>query len=185
MDSALSSLKDKHAFLSPSKISWLRYTDEKLIEVWDNYDAAERGTRLHAWAAETIELGIKQASTGQTLNRYINDAIAFQMKPEVLLFYSEYCFGTADALAFSEKKKFLRIHDLKTGKTTASMEQLLIYAALYCLQNKYEASELKYELRIYQNNEVVKYIPEPSEIADIMENIKHKCKVLEEHRGAM
>ena len=51
------SLEGLHAAFSPSKSSWLRYDDEKLIEVYKNLKAAEMGTRLHQWAKDTIDLG--------------------------------------------------------------------------------------------------------------------------------
>lgn len=60
---------------------------------------------------------------------YVNDAIGFKMTPEQPLFYSENCFGTADAISY--RNKLLRIHDLKTGLIPAHMEQLMIYAALF------------------------------------------------------
>ena len=50
-----------------------------------------------------------------------------KMTPEQILYYSDNCFGTADAILF--RNNFLRIHDLKTGKIPAHMEQLEIYAS--------------------------------------------------------
>jgi hypothetical protein len=55
------------------------------------------------------------------------------MRPEQVLYFSNNCFGTADAIAYNEKKKFLRIHDFKSGKIPASLHQLEIYASLFCL----------------------------------------------------
>ena len=55
-----SNLEGLHAPFSPSQSSWLRYDEEKAAEVYANKKAAEMGTRLHAWAKETIDLGIKQ-----------------------------------------------------------------------------------------------------------------------------
>lgn len=108
-------LEGLHAPFSASKSSWLRYDDTKAIEVYRNLKMAQIGTRLHAWAKETIDLGIKQPRTKKTLNAYVNDAIGFKMSTEVVLFYSERFFGTADAISF--KNNVLRIHDLKTGKS--------------------------------------------------------------------
>ena len=45
-----SNLEGLHAVFSPSQCSWLRYDDEKAIEVYSNKKAAELGTRLHEWA---------------------------------------------------------------------------------------------------------------------------------------
>ena len=39
-----------HAVFSPSQCSWLRYDDEKALNVYVNKQASERGSRLHAWA---------------------------------------------------------------------------------------------------------------------------------------
>ena len=51
-------LEGLHAPFGASKSSWLRYDDDKAIEVYQNMKAAEMGTRLHQWAKETIDLGI-------------------------------------------------------------------------------------------------------------------------------
>ena len=53
-------LEGLHAPFSPSQSHWLRYDDEKVEEVYLNRKAAERGTKLHQWAKDTIDLGIKQ-----------------------------------------------------------------------------------------------------------------------------
>ena len=116
-------LEGKHAFLSPSQYHWVNYTDEKLLERYSNYRAAEMGTRLHAFAAEAIRLGIKLPKTRTTINLYVNDAIRFGMTPEQPLRYSDNCFGTADAILLDERRNLLRIHDLKTGTHPASMRR--------------------------------------------------------------
>ena len=72
-------LSGMHAPFSPSSPSWLRYDDDKATEVYLNRKAAELGTRLHAWAAETIQLGIKQPRSKKTIYAYVNDAIGFKM----------------------------------------------------------------------------------------------------------
>ena len=129
-------LEGLHAPFGASKSSWLRYTDDKALEVYKNLRAAEKGTLLHAWAKSTIDLGIKQPRSKKTIYAYVNDAIGFQMSTEVVLFYSPYFFGTADSISF--RNNFLRIHDLKTGVTPVHMEQLLIYAALFCLEYNFQ-----------------------------------------------
>lgn len=75
------------------------------------------------------------------------------MTPEQVLYYSENCFGTADAISF--RNNFLRIHDLKTGVVPAHMEQLEIYAALFCLEYRVKPMDISMELRIYQNDDVL------------------------------
>lgn len=166
-----------HAPFSPSQSSWLRYDDEKVVEVYRNKQAAQMGSRLHAWAKETIDLGIKQPRSKKTIYAYVNDAIGFKMSTEVVLFYSERFFGTADAICF--RNNFLRIHDLKTGKTPVHMEQLMIYAALFCLEYKIKPGDIEIELRIYQNDEIIYFNPTAEDIAPIMDTIIHLDKILQ------
>jgi len=154
----------------------LRYSDDKATEVYINRKAAEMGTRLHDWAKQTIDLGIKQPRSKKTLYAYVNDAIGFKMDTEVVLFYSERFFGTADTISF--RNNFLRIHDLKTGKHTATIEQLEVYAALFCLEYRVKPHEIDMELRIYQNDEVLYHNPDPEDIQAIMNHIVHLDKLL-------
>ena len=170
-------LEGLHAPFSPSQPSWIRYDDDKAIEVYMNRKASEMGTRLHAWAKDTIDLGLKQPRTKKTIYAYVNDAIGYRMETEVVLFYSERFFGTADAISF--RNNLLRIHDLKTGKHPANMEQLEIYAALFCLEYKVKPSDIKMELRIYQNDEIIVHIPESEDIVKIMQKIVSLDKLLE------
>lgn len=171
-------LEGLHAPFSASQSSWLRYDDEKAVEVYRSKRAAEMGTRYHAWAKDTIDLGIKLPKTNKTLNMYVNDAIGYRMSTEVVLYYSERFFGTADAICY--RNGVLRIHDLKTGKTAVRMEQLEVYAALFCLEYKIKPGELKkIELRIYQNDEVLCHEPTAEDILPIMDKIVHLNKLLE------
>lgn len=174
-----SNLEGLHAPFSPSKSSWLRYDEDKALTVYRNMQAKEIGTRLHAWAKETIDLGIKQPRSKKTLYAYVNDAIGFKMSTEVVLYYSDYFFGTADSICF--RNNFLRIHDLKTGKHEASMEQLEIYAALFCLEYRVKPNELDgCELRLYQSDEVICHVPDPKDILAIMNKIVQLNKALEQ-----
>ena len=181
-----SNLEGLHATFSPSQSSWLRYDDDTAIEVYTNKKAAEIGTRLHAWAKETIDLGIKQPRSKRALYAYVNDAIGFKMDTEVVLYYSPYFFGTADAISFRDN--FLRIHDLKTGKKgkiESHLEQLEIYAALFCLEYKIKPNEIGMELRVYKDDCVdgfrppLRHEPDPQDILDIMDKIVHLNKLLE------
>ena len=172
-----SNLNGLHAPFSPSQSSWLRYDDDRAIEIFLNKKAAEMGTRLHAWAKETIDLGIKQPKSKKTLYAYVNDAIGFKMSTEVVLFYSERFFGTADSISFRDN--FLRIHDLKTGKIKADMEQLEIYAALFCLEYKVKPESIGMELRLYQNDEVIYHNPTPEDIHAIMDKIVHLDQIIQ------
>ena len=169
-------LEGLHAPFSASSSAWLRYDDEKAIQVYKNKKATEMGTRLHAWAKETIDLGIKQPRSSKTLCAYVNDAIGYRMSTEVVLYYSDYFFGTADTISFRDN--FLRIHDLKTGKHEASMEQLKIYAALFCLEYMVKPETIEMELRLYQNDEVIYHNPDPKDIRAIMNHIVHLDQLL-------
>jgi hypothetical protein len=176
-------LEGLHAPFSPSQPHWLRYDDDKVAEVYTKKKSAELGTKLHKWAQDTIRLGIKQQRSKKTLCAYVNDAIGFKMDTEVVLFHSERFFGTADSISFRqgpEGRYMLRIHDLKTGTIPASMEQLEVYAALFCLEYKVKPRDIDMELRIYQNDEVVIHIPTAEDIEPIMEKIVHIDKLLEE-----
>lgn len=162
-------LEGTHAFLGASNYHWLNYDKEKLRMVWLNANAAAKGTRIHEFAKEAIELGIKLPRSRKTLNMYVNDAIGYGMTPEQVLWYSDNIYGTADSICFNDD--WLRIHDLKTGVTLAKIEQLRIYAALFCLEYKIKPGQIKTELRIYQNNDILIDQPEADVILPIMDKI--------------
>lgn len=172
-----SNLEGSHAFLSASQYHWLNYSDEKLAETYKNFLAKQRGTELHEFAKRCIELGIKLPNNKQTLSMYVNDAIGFKMKPEQILYYSDNCFGTADSICF--RRNLLRIHDLKTGSVQASMHQLEVYDALFCLEYHINPGSIKHELRIYQYDDILIEVPEPSLIFDIMQKIRTSDKILD------
>lgn len=175
-----SRLTGQHAFLGASKYHWINYDEEKIIGVYTNAQAVQRGTMLHDFAAQCIRLGQKLPKSQKTLNAYVNDAIGFKMTPEQVLFYSENCFGTADAISFRDN--ILRIHDLKTGSTPAHMEQLEIYAALFCLEYRIKPSDIGIELRIYQNNDIVAVNPAIDIISEIINKIVAFDKVINKLR---
>lgn len=162
-------LVGEHAFLGASKYHWINYDEDKLVEAYSRYTAKQKGTVLHDFAAQCIALGQKLPKSRKTLNMYVNDAIGYRMTPEQILYYSENCFGTADAISF--RNGLLRIHDLKTGIIPAHMEQLLVYSALFCLEYRVKPAEIEFELRLYQNDEVLIHSPEVDEIAPIIDKI--------------
>lgn len=168
MSSYRNSGPERHAIFGGSNYHWINYTPERMLEVYENSQAAERGTELHAYAQKAIELGIKQSRSKKTLNLYINDAIQFKMNPEVEVYYSPFFFGTADALSFDPFARVLRIHDLKTGTTPAHMEQLGVYAAFFYLQHSFNPNDYTTILRIYQNDDIAELIPDSQMIIDIM-----------------
>jgi hypothetical protein len=171
-----SNLEGQHAFLGASKYHWINYDEKKVAESYSNFLATQKGTALHEFAAQCISLGQKLPKSQKTLNMYVNDAIGFKMVPEQILFYSENCFGTADAIVF--RNQLLRIHDLKTGAIPAHMEQLKIYAALFCLEYKIKPSDIDMELRLYQKDEVLYHNPTAEEIVPIMDKIMTFDKVI-------
>lgn len=164
-------LEGKHAFLGASNYYWLGYDMDKLISVWRAKQAVLRGTRLHGIAKDLISERIKLPRSKQTLNTYVNDAIGFHMRPEQVLCYSDNCFGTTDAIAYNESQRLLRIHDLKTGATPASMKQLLIYMAMFCLEYDIDPSKIDAELRIYQNDEIDILNPSTDDIMPVMDTM--------------
>ena len=171
-------LEGKHAFLGASKYSWLNYDADKLRESYFSAQAKHRGTQLHELASQCIKLGQKLQASHKTLNMFVNDAIGYRMHSEQILYYSENCFGTADAISYSERTKKLRIHDLKTGVTPASMKQLYIYAALFCLEYAMDPHQIDMELRIYQFDDYTVDEPETTDILQIMQRIKEFDDVL-------
>lgn len=199
-----SKLEGQHAFLGASRNSWLNYSPEQLEDAYLHSFAQEMGTTLHALAKDLITYRMKvnkgdrhmvmlpllQAGVPReaididwifpNFMAYVNDAIGFHMTPEVILFHSYNCFGTADSIAFRDD--ILRIHDYKSGVTPAKMEQLEIYAALFCLEYRKKPSEFQTELRIYQGNEVIVHHPESEELLDICNRIIENNNIIENIR---
>lgn len=164
-----SALSGKHAFLSPSQYHWINYNDQKLEARYSAARAAARGTDLHDLAHNAIRLGVKLSKADPTLSMYVNDAISYKMQVEQPLYYSDNCFGHADTISF--RRNTLRIHDLKTGVTPASVHQLEVYAALFCLEYGYSPYDIQIELRIYQSRKVDIYDGDPEVISLIMDKI--------------
>lgn len=196
-----SAQEGSHAFLSASKYTWLNKTEEDLIESYRNSYATTIGTLLHAYAADSIryrerlrktdakgvkfdlmrrgipEYVIDIQSVFPNMMAYVNDAIGYQMDPEVVLYYSDMCFGTADAIQLDGD--ILRIHDLKTGSTPVKMDQLIIYAGLFYLEYGYKPEKIRTELRIYQGDETIVHEPDSDEIREVMDRIVECDRVLQ------
>lgn len=194
-------LEGSHAFLSASKYSWLSKTNEEIVQSYTNSFSQAIGTLSHAFAADYIRFREKlKKSDSRTLKmdlmrkgipeyaidiraffptvmQYVNDSIDFMMDPEVLLYYSDLCFGTADSIQVSNG--VLRIHDLKTGSTVAEIDQLKIYAALFYLEYGQKPERLRTELRIYQSDDIIVHEPEVDEIREVMDAIVEKDRVLQ------
>ena len=169
-------LEGCHAFLGASKYHWINYDASKVAASYRSYLATLKGTELHDFAARCINLGQKLPKSKETLNMYVNDAIGYRMTPEQVLYYSDNCFGTADSISF--KDNLLRIHDLKTGVTPAHIEQLEIYAALFCLEYKVKPADIDIELRIYQSDDIMVFNPTVEDIVPIMDKIITSDKII-------
>ena len=202
-----SELEGKHALLGASKHSWLNYDDEQLYKAYINSFAPTIGTLVHEYAKDKIIFRqqmednrseknalllyllkngipyqvIPLESIFYNLVPYVNDAIGYKMTPELVLYYNEYSFGTADTISYS--RNMLRIHDLKTGSTPASMDQLMIYAAWFFLEYKKEVTfqKSRTELRLYQNQEVIVHTPTSQELAGIMDRVVHGALTIEKN----
>jgi len=171
-----SKYEGQHAFLGASQYHWINYDEVKVASAYNNFLAKQKGTKLHEFAAQCIRLGQKLPKSKKTLNMYVNDAIGFRMTPEQILFYSPYCFGTADTISF--RNGYLRIHDYKSGVVPAHIEQLEIYNALFCLEYGVKPTDIQTELRIYQSNEILFHHPEPNDIFQIMDKIVRFDKII-------
>lgn len=167
----------QHALFSPSQPSWLNYDSARIIIFLNNVKAKERGTRLHKFAQDCIELGQWLPKKPQTtLSLYVNDAISFNMKAEQVLFYSKYFFGTTDAINFDGS--LLRIHDLKTGSIPGKMDQLLIYDALFCLEYGIDPGDIGHTLRIYQFDAFTESTPSTDDVLRTMKQIEQINELL-------
>lgn len=138
--------------------------------------AAKRGTELHDLAHQMIRLGVRARADKKTFSLYVNDAIGFRMTPEQILYYSENAYGTCDTISFRRGK--LKIFDLKTGFIPAHVEQLEIYAALFCLEYLIKPFEIEIEMRIYQDDEVKIFEADPDVITHIMDRIVTFDKII-------
>lgn len=166
----------QHAFLGASKYHWINYDDEKISDAYRKFLATQKGTELHEFAARCIKLKQKLQNDKKTLDLYVNDAIKYNMTPEQVLYYSENAFGTADAISF--ENGILRIHDLKTGAIPGHVEQLMIYAALFCLEYGVDPFKIKIKLRIYQSDQKFCFEPKPEEIVIIKSKIINFDQIL-------
>lgn len=200
--------KGSHALLGASRCSWLNYDEDDLYNAYKRQYATAMGTSLHELAADLIENRIRLSKRDThlvllhliknhiprdvieeefdrimiNLVPYVEDGIGYRMRVEQPLFYSQNAFGTADSIIFDEKKRLLRVHDYKSGTTPVHMEQLYIYAALFCLEYEFKPGDLNFELRIYQNGEQLIDKPEVDIILPIMDEIVRKDKLIEQFK---
>lgn len=173
-------LRGEHAFLSPSNYHWINYTPNRLAERWTTAQASAYGVFQHEYAQREID-NERLSDIAGTVGMYINDCIRDRMTTEQVLFYSENCFGTADAISFRYNK--LKIRDLKTGVVKGSVHQLEVYAALFCLEYDKDPFKLSgIELSIYQDDEVIVYDADPEDVYLIMEKIQEFDKQITDMR---
>lgn len=196
-------LEGSHAFFGASNYSWLNWSKNLVVERFLNSYATTIGTILHDYAKNCILHKIRLSETDEnsiiyilSLNNipreaydpklilknmvpYVNDAIRFHATPEVILYYSAFCFGTTDAIVYDPDKKILRIFDYKSGSIKARIDQCRIYAAYFCLEYHIDPFKLKeIDLRIYQSGEQVGENADPNVIKGIMELAKENNELV-------
>ena len=199
-----------HAIFGASKSSWLNDADDdQIISRYINSFASTIGTSTHKFAKCCIDKKIRLSKNDKKLllyhlltdpeanipkavidldylfpnvRNYVNDAITMHMQTEKRLIYSDLSYGTADAI--SCVNNYLRIHDLKTGKNPVHIDQLMIYAAYFCLDQDIRPRNLTgIELRIYQNAEIIFHNPKVEEIETIMEKSIYTNHVINKFRS--
>lgn len=204
-----SNLKGKHAVFSPSSYYWIDDTEEEAIKRYCSSFASSEGTILHSLAEDYIRYNMKMTRFDkkqvplallkggipavvvdrlpiddifENLMLYVNDCIGFRMQPEVILWYSDLFFGTADAVSFDERERLLRISDLKNGVTPAKIDQVVTYDALfrleYCPLLRIRPEDIRSELRIYQRGEIQVCTPNPDDVISVMEQIRTLDKTM-------
>ena len=60
------------------------------------------------------------------------------------------------------------------------MEQLIVYAALFCLEYEKKPGDITIELRIYWNNDILICNPTAEDILPVMDKIKYFDKLIKE-----
>lgn len=61
----------------------------------------------------------------------------------------------------------------------SELNELLVYAALFCLEYKIKPGEIDVELRIYQNDEILHHEPTAEDILPVMDAIVQNSRILE------
>lgn len=119
----------RHAFLGASQYRWINWDFATLEERYYGQYAQLIGTAIHELAHDCIVNRIKLTKDDKhmielylsklfvpkaaydsesillNLIPFVNDAIGYHMSSEIVLFYSENCFGTCDAIIIDEKQK--------------------------------------------------------------------------------
>jgi len=151
--------------------------------IYTKYKALSTTGEISAFAMKLIKsVRYLHSDVLGAIRKYINDGIGFKMDVEWPIYYSDYIFGTADSVVLRDN--CLHIHDLKTGLTPAHPEQLMVYAALFCLEygpvNDFKPQNIVYDLRMYKcdyDDYTLRMTPTHEDIIPIMDRIIKITKV--------
>lgn len=149
--------------------------------IYTKYRCGEDGKTAPYGMTLLKRIGSLPKEVFETAKMYINDGIQYRMNVEQPLYYSEFFFGTADTIAFRDNE--LRIHDYKSGAHPASMDQLLVYAALFFLEYTIKPRDVHTELCIYQSGEIVSHTPDNDELNDVMGIIISANRLAEQQKA--
>lgn len=182
-----------HATFSPSDRTWLNYDREKIIQRINAARAVQRGTELHELAEHCIKMKTPLDESNGIISSYVKDCIDMGMDTEVTMMYSEDIGGTADAIHFDSSSNTLYVFDLKTGEGRAYFNQVVIYAALWCLIHIVNPLTIKFDLRIYSRTHYQRKTSDDKlgehdisieqEVYDITEQIKYVQGIIDETIG--
>lgn len=158
--------------------------------IHDKYIGAfeEGGSMLtqakRAWGRTLIKhMDYLPKETYPTVKMFVNDSISYGMESESKVEYSEYFWGTADAIKYDQGSKLLQVFDLKTGSRPGKISQLYTYAALYCLQHDLKPDNISFETRIYQSGDILTDNPPSELIYDLMKTIVHGDSIINKFKG--
>ena len=174
-----------HQIILSSKVSGIKEVEKGVkTHIYEKY--MEKYSKCYDPEFGTLLLKHLHYIPGEaflTTKQFINDSIGFRMESEKRLTVSSMIYGTADAVRYYTKENLLRVSDLKTGKRPAKIEQVFIYAALYCYEYKLKPLNTNFEARIYQNGEIFIEQPSGEDINEILINIVHKDEVAKKFEG--
>lgn len=174
-----------HQIILSSKVSGIKEVEKGVkTHIYEKY--MEKYSKCYDPEFGTLLLKHLHYIPGEaflTTKQFINDSIGFRMESEKRLTVSNMIYGTADAVRYYIKENLLRVSDLKTGKRPAKIEQVFIYAALYCYEYNLKPLNTNFEARIYQNGEIFIEQPSGEDINDIFMNILHKDEVAKKFEG--
>jgi len=151
---------NKETFNSIDEYIFNKYYDQEMDSI------SKTGNRILSCLKQVTK---NQPEFIENIRAYVNDAIGYKMYPEVVLYFTDEFFGTTDALIFNEKERLLRVHDLKTGVSIVHVEQLMGYAALFCLEQNIDPLTINYELRIYQGNDILVATPDGNDVKQFVD----------------